>query len=727
MDMAKMNWERWLSTEIGKQFNNMSEYEKRKHYNQQFLKYIYTNTIYIVFDEPQPHFPDRFDFGIYHWQTTLVTQVLNEIKLRIDEFTPCYHCGGAECARGRCPQHKLKVDVYIRIFNLLEQFNGNRLLAQREAKRRIGKCCKNCGESGGHWGVNRCPKPMGCKFCGSKTHDSGKSWKCPYWVRYAILTLLFDDYYKKNLKRKGEFISLPSNLNENWEMNDWVFSPSLEEISDSETFEHVKKIWRMTDIIKYNIKNNDIFGRNMDITDLEYIFELENESENGDVNENGNGESISSNMKDNQEIIPNKLYYQNYNYSNNIELIDYKKLLKDALDDSKSEDYENEEDETDETDDDMVKERWSKVKKKGKRLSNHQQRNLLRNYNRLENTVTTTSKLKKRTHRGGRKVNKNKNKNKGSRSIDIAKLKDRLLNIDNQNKKINSRRKKKQKKLAKDKMEKRKQLNAEIDRTKRMLNENREKQRIGEFRNNYTPQSQQQQKNRHAPQSPKQQQKQQQQQKKQQQQQQQQLPRLPTIENNHQNVENVEDLDSMLNNLQSIHYNQINEANGNQGNNSMYLNKNPSMGNTIGRRKIYRPKRDHNQRTLDLGHPNSFVGGHQANMVSAAGDIVHGHYGPTKSYLNGNQRFSNHNHNHNYNENINNDDVYNTQDARFDPIGNKHHINSNNNYFDRENRNFSNMNVNDNYYNNNKYNNYNNNHNQRSKQNGNGFGAIGLL
>ena len=62
-----------------------------------------------------------------------------------------------------------------------------------------------CDESGGHYG-GKCDNKMKCKFCQSDKHKNWKSWECAYWRIYAILTSLFNDYYKKNKKINGIFI-----------------------------------------------------------------------------------------------------------------------------------------------------------------------------------------------------------------------------------------------------------------------------------------------------------------------------------------------------------------------------------------------------------------------------------------------------------------------------------------------------------------------------------------
>ena len=578
----------------------------------------------------------------------------------------------------------------MKLFNLVEQFNGDRILATREAKRRILKCCRNCGHSGGHWGHNRCPNPMRCKFCGSTTHDSGKNWECPYWCRYAIITFLFDDYYKKNLKTRNGFVSLPSNMNDNWIMNDWVFTPTIEELQDGKTFEHIKKIWRMTDIIKYNIQNNDIFGRDLNIEDLSNILCEEKSDEN----------NLNSNL--NQEIARNKLYYNNYNYNNNIQLDKYKQMIKQRMRKNKNKNknkninniesnmnIDNKTDSSEEDDNDIDDGGggWSVSRNKGNRLSTQQHRKLLRDYNRFEmssvkNNNNNLSKNNSVINNGNNGKNgkhgiNSKNKNKNGKSVDYVKIKEKLTNINSQNKKIKNRRNRKRKRVEDERQKRQKQLNDDFNRAKKILNENREKQRDGEFKNNYNSN------NRHTPQK----------QKQQQQQtpiivnpspdppvrtqiQQQQLPKLPT-------VENLGNINSMVNNLQANQYQHINSINENREyDNNMYLKENPSMGNMNGRNggnnRHYRPKRDHNQRTLDLGHPNSFVGGHQADMVNAAGDISNGHYGPTKSYMNGDQRFTNHNYNNN---------TYSLNEARFNPIGNTNYYNNKNNNNNNNNNN----------------------------------------
>ena len=47
---------------------------------------------------------------------------------------------------------------------------------------------------------------MLCKFCGIDKHNNWKSWECAYWRMYAILTFLFNGYYKKNKKINGNII-----------------------------------------------------------------------------------------------------------------------------------------------------------------------------------------------------------------------------------------------------------------------------------------------------------------------------------------------------------------------------------------------------------------------------------------------------------------------------------------------------------------------------------------
>ena len=71
----------------------------------------------------------------------------------------------------------------------------------------MGHFCEKCGESGGHYG-KKCENEMVCKFCGMNKHNNWKSWECAYWRMYAILTYLFNEYYKKNKKINSRYVEM---------------------------------------------------------------------------------------------------------------------------------------------------------------------------------------------------------------------------------------------------------------------------------------------------------------------------------------------------------------------------------------------------------------------------------------------------------------------------------------------------------------------------------------
>ena len=687
MAMAKMNWERWLTTPTGKSFNNMSDIEQQKYYNQNYLKYLYTNTIYIKFDQPQPHFPSFFDFGFYKWNVVMIDKLINEFTGRMDDMQTCYTCGSAECSQGRCPDYKLLIESIIDTYKLREKFNTY-TLAMREAKRRIGKCCGNCGQSGGHWGQKRCPNPMGCKFCGSKNHNSTKSMDCPYWCRYVIITLLFDDFYKKNLKNNGEFMQLPGSINGDWKMNeDWVYVASTEELTDPVKLERVKRIWRMTDIIKYNIKNGDVFGRDLNIDELTNILCNENEDE------------------EKQNLLNNNTVYYNF-CQRNIQADKLKQVLNDMVESNKEMKGSNDEDENDE-DEDVDNRVWNKPKRKGK-ITPQQQREILRRYNKYtvsDNTkdttvITNSNGNRKNRNSNGNRKNRNRNSNKSSRSVEIIKMKQRLNNINDRNRRAKNRRNNRRRKRDMEREKKQKEMDEQLTETRKHFEKNKEKYKNGNFVSkhrsnkngiNKSRQQQQQQNQGHTPnqqsrQQVHQQQQQQQQSRKQAQQQNGFIPhsniesprpitpQLQSMNTDRRNtlpalplVENMNEINGMVRNLQSNQYQHIDNVNGNQGINSMYLNNNPSMGSARNVNNNYRPKNNHNQRTLNLGHPNSFISANFANEITAAGDVVGGGYGPTRNYSHNkdDHRYTNHeyqNHNGNF---------YKAKDTRFDPMGHK--------------------------------------------------------
>ena len=102
---------------------------------------------------------------------------------------------------------------------------------------------------------------MLCKFCGSKEHNNWKSWEYAYWRLYAILTYLFNEYYKKNKKINGRYVEMVGNYSHEWKMDvNWYFKPTQRDLEDPERMKIVEKIWRDTDVLKYLIANGDPFG-----------------------------------------------------------------------------------------------------------------------------------------------------------------------------------------------------------------------------------------------------------------------------------------------------------------------------------------------------------------------------------------------------------------------------------------------------------------------------------
>ena len=53
------------------------------------------------------------------------------------------------------------------------------------------------------------------------------------WRLYAILTFLFNDYYKKNKKINGRYVEMEGNYSHEWKMDiNWYFKPTQRDLDD---------------------------------------------------------------------------------------------------------------------------------------------------------------------------------------------------------------------------------------------------------------------------------------------------------------------------------------------------------------------------------------------------------------------------------------------------------------------------------------------------------------
>ena len=193
------------------------------------------------FENEQVDMPEFLQFQFYKCKVTAWDHGQNDIEKRIADLFQCHNCASAECRPGHCKEFGLMMDAYM-------EGNGDNW---QSAKRKINHFCVNCGESGGHYGQS-CPNKMKCKFCGSTEHNNWKSWKCPYWRLYGILTKLFNVYYKKNRKIDGIAMEMKGNMDYQWKADiNWIFEPTQRDIMDPKRWKIVQLIHRDTDLLKW--------------------------------------------------------------------------------------------------------------------------------------------------------------------------------------------------------------------------------------------------------------------------------------------------------------------------------------------------------------------------------------------------------------------------------------------------------------------------------------------
>ena len=248
-DHAEKNWNRWRKSTIGKTYEQMNEDDKQHYRDIHYHDWIYTNTIMLKFTNEQIGIPPVLDMGLYKVKVTKREDSQNDIEKRINQFHQCWICLATECGLHGCKEYEGLLIAY--------QDMG---YTPAQAQKMIKAGCYNCGQAGGH-GLDVCPYPQKCKFCGSTSHDNMRTWECPYWVHYAILTYIFEPYWRKNKKIKNRFVEITEYFNKKWIGNlNWEFKPTVADQMNKTRRDHCEKITRHVDNIKYFLSMGDLFA-----------------------------------------------------------------------------------------------------------------------------------------------------------------------------------------------------------------------------------------------------------------------------------------------------------------------------------------------------------------------------------------------------------------------------------------------------------------------------------
>ena len=292
------NWDRWKN-ENQQKYDNMDQKTKVIVQEKRVLEQIVTGNIYIEFDRWLDNIPECIDYALGKWKIEQLSDKMSTLERRMFTFTQCKHCGRIECENNRCREFNKMALVLA----------GKYDVEVKQAKKWIGRFCHNCGQVGGHQG--KCERH--CRFCDSNDHNSMISPECPYWNGWAILTLLYNDYFIRNQVNIHGFNQHKIKTDPFW------FCKKELKIEKTKNNEKVhEKIVRQEKIIRYLSQIDDFYGSSSDT--VKFIDRLhldwENDKDEENMNENENERKDEKEHKNENENENNENEEKNENKSN---------------------------------------------------------------------------------------------------------------------------------------------------------------------------------------------------------------------------------------------------------------------------------------------------------------------------------------------------------------------------------------------------------------------------
>ena len=240
-DIIDKVWARWSNWKNNNSnyYGNMQQMEQVKLQEKRLLSQVVTGNIYVQFDKWIDNLPEKIDYALGGWPVTLVTKKLTALERRMRSFHQCKHCGGIECKKDFCNEFNATRDK-------IAEKHG---ISKKAAQKYIGKFCQNCGQIGGH--IGKCERK--CRFCGKKDHNSLVHPECAYWNGWAMMTMLFNDYFTRNQVTIHGHQENSNKLDSFWIMKDF-------EIEMSNNNQRIfSKLQRQLQIIKYLCKTDDFY------------------------------------------------------------------------------------------------------------------------------------------------------------------------------------------------------------------------------------------------------------------------------------------------------------------------------------------------------------------------------------------------------------------------------------------------------------------------------------
>ena len=301
VDKVINRWENWKFNNRNR-YNKMSQETKLLIQEKRVLEQIFSNNIYIEFNKWVDNIPKEIDYALDKWMVELVSSKDSILEKRLRALKQCDSCGDIKCRKNRCRNFKKTVNM------LALKYNVNK----ETAKKWMGRFCDNCGQTGGHRG--KCERY--CKFCGSTTHNSQVSPLCPYWNGWAILTLLYNDNYVRNLIVRNDYKKNTTRLD-----TYWIIDISLEIEKTDNNSNVYDKIVRQVEIMKYLCDICDfncVEGENVRLIDKlhdAWMDETQTQIQNDNNNEN---ENVNQNENENKN--ENKNENENKDDNDNVEL-----------------------------------------------------------------------------------------------------------------------------------------------------------------------------------------------------------------------------------------------------------------------------------------------------------------------------------------------------------------------------------------------------------------------
>ena len=101
VDRVLSRWEYWKD-QNSNMYKNLNRQQKLKIQEKRVFEQIFTNNIFIEFDQWLDNIPDEIDYALGTWKLVLVSTKLSTLERRLKSFYQCKYCRGIECTSTTC-------------------------------------------------------------------------------------------------------------------------------------------------------------------------------------------------------------------------------------------------------------------------------------------------------------------------------------------------------------------------------------------------------------------------------------------------------------------------------------------------------------------------------------------------------------------------------------------------------------------------------------------------